>query len=151
MAGSMFEQFETDKKLEEEGVWLDYGDFRVLVAHAGGSNKKYVSYAEAKTKPFRRAIAAGTMNEERSKGLLFDIYAHAIIKDWQIADGEDKDGATKWKRGIHKKGGGVLDFTADNVVATFKLLPNLFMDIQQSAEGIALFRKEDLEDEAKNS
>lgn len=148
---SMFDQFETDTFLESDGIWIDYGEFRVLVARAGGANKRYLSYAENKTKPFRRAIQAGTMPEERSKALLYDIYAKTIVLDWQIADGEDKDGLTKWKKGIHKKGGGVLDVTPDNIVLTFKLLPALFLDLQQSAESIALFRKEEMEADAKNS
>jgi len=153
----MFTQFETDKSLEESGVWLDYGEYRVLVAHAGGANKKYLSYAEAKTKPFRRLIQNGQMEVKKSEELLHDIFATAIVKDWEIAetkkDGgiiENKDGRTKWKKGIHKKGGGTLEPTKANVMLTFKLLPKLFFDIQQAAEGIALFRVEDMEDDSKN-
>ena len=66
---SMYEEFETDPNLETGGIWIDYGSFRVQIARAGGANKKYLSYAETKTKPFRRAIQAGTMTEERSRGL----------------------------------------------------------------------------------
>ena len=148
---SMYDQFETDPTLEAEGIWIDYGDFRVQIGRAGGANKRYLSYAEAKTKPFRRAIQAGTMPEERSKALLYDIYAKTIILNWQINDGVDKDGNTKWKNGIHKKGGGLLEVTPDNIVLTFKNLPALFMDIQASAESISLFRKEEMEADAKNS
>lgn len=150
--GNMFDQFETDTNLETDGIWLDYGDFRVKIARAGGSNKRYLSYAETKTKPFRRAIAAGTMPEERSRALLFDIFAKTIILDWQVADGVDEEtGETIWKQGIHKKGGGVLDFSAENVLMTFKLLPAIFFDIQQAAESIALFRKQEMEEDGKNS
>lgn len=148
---SMYEQFETDAKLEAEGIWIDYGDFRILIGRAGGGNKKYLSYAEAKTKPFRRAIQAGTMPEERSRALLYDIYAKTIVLNWQVADGENEDGSTKWKNGIHAKDGGIIDVTPDNVVLTFKNLPALFMDLQGSAESISLFRKEEMEADAKNS
>ena len=143
---SMFELFETNPALETEGVWIDYGDFRVKVGRAGGANKKYLSFAELKTKPFRRAIQAGTMPEERSRSLIYEIYARAVILDWQVADGEEG----KWKSGIPKKDGGSLDFTEQNVIDTFKQLPALFTDIQQCAEGIALFRKEEMEADAKN-
>lgn len=148
---SMFEQFETDPVLESEGIWIDYGDFRVQIGRAGGANKKYLSYAEAKTKPFRRAIQAGTMPEDRSRALLYDIYAKTVIFNWQVSDGEDKDGNTKWKNGIHKKGGGILEVTPENIMLTFKLLPAVFIDLQQAAEGIGLFRKEEMEADAKNS
>lgn len=147
----MYEQFETDSNLETSGIWIDYGDFRVQIARAGGANKRYLSYAEAKTKPFRRAIQAGTMPEERSRALLYDIYAKTVVLDWQVNDGEDKDGNTKWKKGIHKKGGGLLEVTPENIALTFKNLPSLFMDLQQAAESHALFRKEEMEADAKNS
>jgi hypothetical protein len=147
---SMFDQFETDPVLESDGIWIDYGDFRVQIGRAGGANKKYLSYAEAKTKPFRRAIQAGTMPEDRSRALLYDIYAKTVIFNWQVADGEDKDGNTKWKNGIHKKGGGILEVTPENIMLTFKVLPAIFVDLQQAAEGISLFRKAEMEADAKN-
>jgi hypothetical protein len=147
---SMYEQFETDTNLETGGIWIDYGDFRVQIARAGGSNKKYLSYAEAKTKPFRRAIQAGTMPEDRSRALLYDIYAKTVILNWQIADGEEKDGTTKWKNGIHAKTGAPLPVTPENIIATFRALPALFVDLQSAAEGVALFRKEEMEADGKN-
>lgn len=148
---SMFSQFETDANLEVSGIWIDYGDFRVLLARAGGSNKKYLTYAEGKTKPFRRAIQTGAFPEERSKGLLYDIYANTVILDWQVPDGEDENHTTKWKKGIPTKEGSLIDVTPENIVATFKLLPALFIDLQKSAEEINLFRKEEEENDRKNS
>jgi len=150
--GNMFDTFETDSTLETGGVCIDYGDFRVKIGRAGGANKRYLSFAESKTKPFRRAIAAGTMPEERSRALLFEIYAKTVVLDWEIAEGvDDKTGETKWKQGIHKKGGGTIPFTEENLVMTFKLLPAIFFDLQSAAESIALFRKEEMEADAKNS
>ena len=147
----MYDQFETDTSLETQGIWIDYGDFRVLIARAGGSNKRYLSYTETKTKPFRRAIQAGTMTEERSRSLLYDIYAKTIILDWQISEGVDDEGNTIWKKGIHAKDGGILEVNVENVMQTFRNLPSLFQDLQQAAEGISLFRKEEMEADAKNS
>jgi len=148
--GNMYEQFETDPDLEVNGIWIDYGDFRVKIARAGGANKKYLSYAEKKTKPFRRAIQNGTMPEERSKPLLFDIYAKTIVLDWEVAKGHEDDGETIWEQGIHAKDGSVLEFNPGNVLATFRQLEAIFFDLQQVAEGIALFRKEEMEEDGKN-
>lgn len=142
---SMFDQFETDKSLEQEGVWLDYGDFRIRVAHSGGSNKKYAKLLEEKTKPFRRAIKVGSFPEERSRAILYEVFAKSIILDWNVLD-EQGD----WVKGIHRKGGGVLEFTEENVIESLKLLPALFNDIQDSASSIALFKAEELEEDSKN-
>lgn len=146
----MFSQFGTDDNLETNGIWLDYGEFRVKIARAGGANKKFLSYVEQKTKPLRRAIQAGALSEERSAALFYEIYAKTIVLDWQIADGK-KGEETVWKKGIHKKGGGVLEVTPENIVLTFKLLPNLFANIKEAAETMTLFRVEELEADAKNS
>lgn len=147
----MYDQFATDTDLELKGIWIDYGDFRVKLARAGGANKKHLSYMEKKTKPFRRAIQAGTMSEERGAEILYDVYAKTVVLDWEVSDGVDKDGMTKWKRGIHKEDGGILPFTEENVVQTFKNLPDLFLDLRQAAEGASLFRKEEMEADTKNS
>jgi hypothetical protein len=149
---SMFSQFETDPVLETDGIWIDYGDYRVQISRAGGANKKYLSYAETKTKPFRRAIQAGTMSENRIRDLLYDVYAKTVILNWQVADGEMPNGETKWKNGIPAKevGAAALPVTPENIIATFRMLPSLFTDLQQAAEGIALFRKEEMEADAKN-
>ena len=32
---SMYDMFAADEHLEAEGVWVDYGDFRVLLARVG--------------------------------------------------------------------------------------------------------------------
>ena len=146
----MYEQYETDPVFEKNGIWIDYGDFRVKIARAGGANKSYMKYAEVKTKPFRRAISAGSMPEERSRGLLYDIYAETVILDWETSDGVDKDNNVKWKNGIGKKGGGILPVTKENIITTFKNLPAVFSDLQQAAEGIALFRAAEMGEDGKN-
>lgn len=146
---SMYNQFETNKKLEQEGIWIDYGDFRVLASHAGGSNKEYVKYLEQKTKPYRRAIAAGMFSEERSRPMLFDVYAETIIKAWEVRD--DKTDEIKWKSGIPKKGKGFLEYNKENVMLTFKNLPELFFDIQKVVTEITAYRKADMVEDSKNS
>lgn len=149
---SMYNQFETNKNLEQGGIWIDYGDFRVLASHAGGANKEYVKYLEQKTKPYRRAIGAGLFSEERSRPMLFDVYAQTIIKAWEVKEGtDDKTGEVKWKSGIHKKGKGILDYTKENVIVTFKNLPELFFDIQKVVTEIAAYRKADMVEDSKNS
>ena len=85
----MYDTFETDPNMEQEGVFLDYGDFRVRIAHAGQGNSKYVRYAEKKLKPVRKAMEAGALGNERSMVLMIDIYAESIILDWQVRDGQE--------------------------------------------------------------
>lgn len=140
----MYDTFETDPNMEQEGVFLDYGDFRVRIAHAGQGNSKYVKYAEKKLKPVRKAMEAGALGNERSMAIMIDIYCESIILDWQVRNGET------WKSGIEARDGSVMPFTRENVEITLRALPNLFLDIQQQAQSIANFRRADLEGEAGN-
>lgn len=141
---SMYDIFETDENLEQTGVWIDYGDFRVRIASAGQGNKDYVRYAEKKLKPVRKAMDAGALSNERSQALMADIYTQTIILNWEVRVGEG------WTKGIEDREGNIMEFNAENVEATLRALPRLFMDLQEQAMSLSNFRKTELEDEAKN-
>lgn len=142
----MYDTFETDGNLEANGVWLDYGDFRILIASAGQGNKNYVRYAEKKLKPVRRAMEAGALSNERSMSIMSDIYAKTIVLDWQV---RDEDG--EWKQGIEDKEGNIIAFNQETVEEAFRNLPRLFMDVQEQAQSLSNFRRAELEEETKNS
>lgn len=142
----MYDTFKTDPTREQEGVWLDYGDFRIRVAHAGQGNKRYVTYAEKALRPVRQAMNAGALSNERSMNIMADIYAKTIIIDWQVLQADKT-----WKTGIEAEDGSILPFNNENVELTLKALPNLFSDIQAQASSIANFRASEIEEEAKNS
>ena len=140
----LYETFETDRDLENNGVWIDYGDFRVKLAFAGAQNKAFAKYAEAKLKPFRRAMDAGTLSQDISRDLMMDIYAKTVVLGWETKAGD------VFVSGIEDKDGSVIPFTFPNVVKTFKALPAVFTDLQEMAGKISNFRAVKLEDEAKN-
>jgi len=140
----MYDVFETDEDLETDGIWLDYGDFRVKIASAGQGNKKYVKYAEKALKPVRKAMQAGALSNERSISIMSDIYAKTIVLDWEVM--VDK----KLTKGIESREGEILPMTYENVRQAFMDLPNLFIDIQEQANSIANFRKAELEEDSGN-
>lgn len=154
--GGMYKQFKTDTALEAKGVIIDYGNFRVTLARAGGGNKRFARLLEAKTKPYRRAIQTETMDDDRAQELLCEVYAEAVILKWEAkVDG-------KWQVGIEppppkapsegQKSGGkkLLPFNTANVVSTLKNLPELFRDLQEQANKVAIYRENVLEDDAGN-
>ena len=141
----LYDAFQTDPQLEKGGVWIDYGDFRVLLAYAGGANKRYINVMEKKFKPLRQAIAAGTIDNDRAQKMLMDLHAETTIIGWEtMVDGE-------FKPGIEGPNGDILPFTVDNVKLTFRNLPNVFNDLRTQAETIANYRTRNLEAEAGNS
>lgn len=150
---SLNAQFETDKVMEAEGVITDYGNDRIKIARAGGANKRYVRMLDLKTKPFRRAIQAGAMDNERSTAILREVYAHTVILGWQVNKGTLDE--PKWEEGIDPKDAGedgeeLLAVNPENIIKVLRNLPDLFFDMQQQATTGALYRAELNEGSAGN-
>ena len=141
----MYDQFGTDKDMEKNGITIDYGDFRVRIARAGGSNQKYARVVEQLTKPYRRAIQTETLSNDISMELLHRAYARAVILNWETKVDEE------FQPGIENPDGGeLLTVTEENLVRIFQDLPDLFADIRSQAEKAGLFRKEIQEQDAGN-
>lgn len=138
-------QFATDGSLETKGIVIDYGEDRIRIARAGGANKKFARLLEAKTKPLRRAIAVGAVDNERSIAIMQNVYAETIILGWEVNVGTAAE--PKWEPGIRPADAGMdgdelLPVNKENVLKVFTNLPDLFIDIQQQAAAGALFRAE---------
>ena len=130
-----YKDFKTSKKVEMEGVWLDYGDYKILIARAGGGNKAYDRCLENKTKPYRKVIQNEIMPIDRQEQILMEVYIETVILDWEgMTDEKDKE----------------LKFTKDNVRKVLTDLPELWRDILQQSTKTALFRENIREAEAKN-
>ena len=150
---SMYGQFKADQDLETAGITLDYGEFRIKVARAGGSNTKFSKVFEKYSRPYRRSIQLETITEEQSNEIMYMAFADAVVLDWEVRQKtEDKNGNEKivWKRGIEAADGSVIAFNRENVIATFIALPDLFTDIYEQANKLALFRETIREDDAGN-
>jgi hypothetical protein len=134
---SFYETFGTDKDLESgKGVDLDYGKDGIITIHrAGGSNRKYAQVASAKLKPYSRQIYNKTVDQDVIERVMAEIYAEAVIIGWKDVVGKD---------------GKMLKFTTENVVNLLLNVPELFSDIQKASDDVAIFRKQEMEEDAKN-
>jgi hypothetical protein len=133
--------FGTNESLETKGIVIDYGDTRIRIARAGGSNKKFAKAISVATKPFRRAIAADAMDPEKALDIMRSVYAQTVILDWETkVKGEFKKGIDPVDAG--KPDGDLLPPTVDNIEAVLKHLPDLFSDLQNQSQSLALFRAE---------
>lgn len=141
---SMYKQFKTSSNLEEQGIILDYGDFRIRVARAGGSNKKYSKLLDVESRPYQRAIAQKVMDNNRALDIVKAVFAEAVIMSWETKVND------KWISGLEGPDGKVIPATVENIINVFNDLPDLFADIQEQAQNIALFREELLEASEKN-
>lgn len=142
MAGP-YSQYNTDQTLELDGVWLNYGDFRVRVARAGGANQKYQAELAAAMRPYRRQVNSGNMDESVARRILLEVFCRTVILDWD----SEEFGAGK----IPGPEGEPLPFNQHNVQQVMTDLPDLFDDLRQASQEVANFRAEEIEDEVGKS
>lgn len=137
----LYRNFKTDADLENNGIVLEYGknskdaEMEIRIARAGGGNTKFAKLLEQKLKPYRRQMQAGTMDPKRAEQIMAEVYAEAVILGW---------------KNIEDELGNDLPFTRDNVIKVLTDLPDLFADIQEQSQKVALFREEVREADAGN-
>lgn len=146
---SMYKQFKTDDALEKQGIVIDYGSFRVTVARAGGSNKRFATLLDATSKPYRRAIQLETLPPEIADRIMREVFASAVVLNWEVNTTPDADEPT-WTVGIEQEDGSLGPFNKEAVMAAFVALPDLFADIREQAQKASLFREEIRTAEAGN-
>ena len=81
-------EFATDESLEEEGVWQDFGDdLKCKIARMG--NKNYQKEFQKLSKPYKKQIRRGTLNDAKAEEILIKTMAKAILLGWE---GLEEDG-----------------------------------------------------------
>jgi hypothetical protein len=135
----------TDEKHEVEGIWVDYGNFAVRLARAGGANKRYLKLMEARLAPHKRAIQLKTMDDAVATNLILDVFLSTIIINWAIVlDGKTVEGK------MHMPDGTVVDFNKENAKQLLTAIPNIFVTIQKDSSEQASYLVEELEHDAGN-
>lgn len=139
---NIYGAFKTDKGLERAGVLLDYGQFRVRIARAGGSNKSYQRLLEAKLRPYQRAIKTETIDPDLAEDIVREVYAKTVVLGWETKV-EDKTAPEgyKWQSKLQTTAGELVAPTPEAIAALFKELPDLFADIQEQSTKAAVFRE----------
>lgn len=143
---SAFDKFKTDIKLETGGVWLDFGDFEIKVARAGGKNEKYLKRLDEVFTPHRKALEIKALSEDKAFDALVKVYVDTIVFGWRTKI----EGTDDYVETMEDEDGTKLEFTRDNAINFFKKLPDLFMAIRKHAEDYQNFRASLREEAAKN-
>lgn len=143
---SVFKLFGTSKLLEKNGVSVNYGNVKFLVARAGGSNNEYADVLKAKVRPFRHQIDKGLLSDADDQRINAEIYAEAIIKNVQVLNDDET-----WSEGVPTEGGEVVPYTKANVVKLLLDLPDMFRDLRVCANDVNKYLKDQEEADLKNS
>jgi len=143
-----YKMFDVDKKVEQDGILLNYGDFRFRIARAGGSNQRFRKLLQAKLKPYRHQLDNDTMDEQVSELLFRECYAEAVVLGWE-SKVVAADGTETWVPTLETPAG-KLPYSVANCVQVLTDLPELFRDLQSMSSKAANFRRFEEEEDAKN-
>lgn len=136
MSKSIYDKFATDKKAEQEGIILDYGDgMEIRIARAGGSNIKFEKAVQSKLRKYGLQAKHDLLEPEQNREIFREVLAETVVLGWS---------------GITDKEGNALPFNKDNCIQLFKDLPDLFDDVLEQSRKSSLFKQSVLEDEAGN-
>lgn len=81
-------KFKTDKKREQEGVWVDAGEgLKLKLARLG--NPKYEALMQQLGKPYRRQIRNNTIDVDVLRGLTARALARHVLLDWSDLQDEE--------------------------------------------------------------
>ncbi len=132
--GDLKKIFATDKKKEQEGAWVDFGEgIRIKIARIG--NPRYQEEFQRVSGPYKRQMRRGTMRDEVAEKLLTKVMAKTIVLDWE---GLEEDGKA-------------VKYSAEKAERILTDYPDLRDEIADLAKDIASFRAEEDEETEKNS
>lgn len=133
---NIYDKFGTDRKLEQEGITLDYGDgLELRIARAGGSNTKFEKAVQAKMRKFGLQAKHDLLDPDQMREVMREVLAETVVLGWN---------------GVTNREGEALPFNRDNCIQLFKDLPDLFEDVLEQSRKAALFKTTVLEAEAGN-
>lgn len=138
MPRSLFSTFSADPELERDGVILDFGDFRFRVARAGGSNKRFQAAVRRILDPHKRAIDLEVLADEKSRELVAECFAEAVILGWETKF-VDADGVETWRPVVIDSTGQEIEFSKANCKRVLLELPDLFDTLRAEATKLSNF------------
>ena len=140
---SLYKQFATNTDKEIEGIEVQMTEAEnedgsiptFVVSRMGKSNKRYSKALEAATRPYRRQIELGTMNNDKAEEIFLGVFVDTVLKGW---------------KNVRDESGADMPFTKQTAMKLFKDLPEVYERLQEEAKLSANFREASLEEEAKN-
>lgn len=149
---SLYDLYKTDSNLEKLGKEVIFADgaVKIKLARAGGANQKFEKILTANSKPYRRAIQAELISNEKANELLMATYAEAVVMSWETLV-EKEDGTEEYVNGLMLEGSDdIQPATKENILKVFKAVPDLFKEIAEEANKLTNYRNYEKEEDAKN-
>jgi hypothetical protein len=122
MAIKGLDEYKTDKEFEREGVWFDFGDFKILAGRTGGANQLYTQAMTKALKPYMRMVKPdGTgIPAQVQRKIAVEVISETVVKEWTLVDVDDETGTET-----------PIPCTYEKCVEIFTEHPDLFNRLQQ--------------------
>jgi hypothetical protein len=142
----LYDNYQTDKAAELNGVWIDDSGASFKLARMGGANTKFQKAMTAAMKPYMREIQLGVIDDAALDPILRKVFIDTILVDWKWTD---EDG-TVHEHEIPGADDMPVAFSSDAAVKLFADLPDLYSRLRTEAQSYANFRASTLAVAAKN-
>jgi hypothetical protein len=141
MAGFL-DRYNTDRSLEEEGVWVDFGD-GVKVQVRRLTSKKSREFRRKLEKPYSAQFRNREMPDSLQEELLNKQVAGVVIVDWEGVPNPE----IELKEGETPK---PFPFSVENALKVCEKFPDFRDDILIAAMELTTFEKQQREEARKN-
>lgn len=145
---SLTSAYQLDSAKENEGVKIlmppneDGSIPTFIIARTGRSNKRYSKALERNMRPVQAQMRTKTLSNEKADELLMASFVEGALLNWQNVLLSDVTGSNNDK--------GFAEFSQENAKKLLSRLPELYVDLQERANDITLFREGETEEATKN-
>lgn len=144
------EQFINNEDNERDGVWDDWGEFRVRIARAGGTNASFMKAALRQHKKLKGVAD----NVEKLKAKNVMMLVEHLVKDWvtKCEDGNFQEGIQPLPQfgELELNANKLVPFNKKNLYVVLQALPDLAARLAAFSEDDSNYRDADVEESAKN-
>ena len=134
---NLYKMFKTSEYNEKEGIFIELAPgVKFKITRIGGSNKKYQEMFANLTRPYKRLIDSGNLQNDMARKLLITAFTEAALVGWE---------------GVTDAAGNPLEYTKENATKLFTDLPDLFDTLNTEASNAQNFKDEEVESIAKKS
>lgn len=133
---NLFAEFAVNETKESDGVWVEYGDVKFLIAMSG--NRKYREKFLKLYKPHERLLQGKSKAAEaKSAEIMAEVMSTTILLSWTGKLIVEKDGQP-------------VEYSVENARKALQNLPRFRALITEFSEDFKLFKAVEDEDDEKN-
>lgn len=141
MKSSLYKKYETDSVKETNGIVIEFDENEdktipsFLLSRLSEGNKAYMKELQRLVTQKKQDLKQRDLKSDDNQECVKSAFASEIIKGWS---------------NIYDADGNILPYTSKNAIKLLSDLPDLYSELVVKSNDVELFRKDVLEESAKN-